>query len=191
MILKQLLPSQEIKIAYDDYGKPFLESSSDSISVSHSGDFSAAIVSHDKTVGIDIEKVSSRIERIREKFLSPEELAGITGNHSLEMLYICWGAKESLYKLNGNPGLDFKKDIRIEPFEYLCIGEGQCKALMKVQGKVIGYDICYRKTEDYMLVYALGCKPGKALKINNNGPLANSETTICDPLLSERMTNSE
>ena len=155
LILQKLIPDKNLRIIYDEYGKPVIPFFNGNFSVSHSGDFAAAIVSYDMEVGIDIEKIHDRIERVADRFLSVEELFWIrTGNRNKKLL-ICWGAKESLYKIHGKPDVDFQKDIRIEPFDYLCIEEGDCKASMNTPDGVEFYNVFYRKIEDYMLVWAV------------------------------------
>ena len=155
LILRKLLPSTNTKIVYDEYGKPYMPFYKGNFSVSHSVDYAAAIVSSDLEVGIDIEKIGDRIKRVAERFLSPDELSWTGNSDPAEKLLICWGAKESIYKIAGKPDADFQKDIRIEPFDYLCIGEGACQAGMKTTGKLHHFDVFYRKIEDYMLVWAV------------------------------------
>jgi 4'-phosphopantetheinyl transferase len=154
LILQELLETKKIKIIYDEYGKPAMPDFKGHFSVSHSGDFAAAILSHDLPVGIDIERIRERIERVAERFLSSEELDQTGDTDRLEKLHVCWGAKESLYKLYGKPEVDFQKDIRIKPFDYLCIGEGNCLAEMNTPEGSGFYTIFYRKIEDHMLVFA-------------------------------------
>ncbi|MES1219401.1 MAG: 4-phosphopantetheinyl transferase, partial [Bacteroidota bacterium] len=64
-------PYELIQIA--ETRKPFLPNDMYHFSISHCGDYAAAIVSKDKRVGIDIEIPKQKIERISEKFLSQEE----------------------------------------------------------------------------------------------------------------------
>lgn len=158
LILQELLKAKTIKIIYNEYGKPFIPSFKGYFSVSHSGDFAAAIVSYEMPVGIDIEKIRDRIERVTERFLNKEELDQAGNSNRLEKLHICWGAKESLYKLYGKPDVDFQKDLLIEPFDYLCIGEGACRATMNTPEGLGFYSIFYRKIEDYIMVYAFNCE---------------------------------
>lgn len=154
MILQELLKTNTIKIIYDEYGKPRMPDFKGHFSVSHSGDLAAAIVSYEIPVGIDIERIRERIERVAERFLSLEELEQTGDNARLEKLHVYWGAKEALYKLYGKPEVDLQKDIHIEPFDYLCIGEGNCRAKMITPEGLRFYNIFYRKTEDYMMVWA-------------------------------------
>ena len=155
LILHELLKARTIKIIYNEYGKPFIPSFKGSFSVSHSGDFAAAVVSYKFAVGIDIEKIRDRIEKVSERFLNKEELDHAGNSNRREKLHVLWGTKESLYKLYGKPDVDFQKDIRIEPFDYFCTGEGSCLATMNTPDGLGFYSVFYRKIEDYMLVWAV------------------------------------
>jgi 4'-phosphopantetheinyl transferase EntD len=117
-------PLEEILIA--DTNKPFLENEQYHFSISHCGDFAAAIVSRTQRVGIDIEKMDPRIERIHHKFLSPAEfdlaLEGwpatgfsATSHQSIQsaVLTALWCAKESLFKWYGLGQVDFKRHMEL------------------------------------------------------------------------------
>lgn len=64
-------PYELIQIA--DTRKPFLPGEQYHFSISHCGDFAAAIVSKENRVGVDIEIPVKKILRIQDKFLSEEE----------------------------------------------------------------------------------------------------------------------
>ena len=109
-------PYELIKIA--DTRKPFLADEQYHFSISHCGDFAAAIVSKDKRVGIDIEIPTEKISRIMYKFLSAKE-------HELFHLIqpdkdripfstLLWSAKESVFKWYGNGGVDFRREIQLK-----------------------------------------------------------------------------
>lgn len=125
LLLKKLYPGfplEEILIA--DTKKPFLESDHWHFSISHSGDYAAAIVSKEYRVGVDVEWGNTKIGAIRHKFLGQEELAVGSGQvageqHSMsniQWLTLCWSVKEAVYKWWGAGGVDFKKDIIIRSF---------------------------------------------------------------------------
>ena len=109
-------PYELIKIA--DTRKPFLPNEQYHFSISHCGDYAAAIVSKDSRVGIDIEVPTEKISRIMYKFLSAKE-------HELFHLIqpdkdripfstLLWSAKESVFKWHGNGGVDFRKEIQLK-----------------------------------------------------------------------------
>jgi phosphopantetheinyl transferase len=142
------------ELSYDPHGKPFLDSGSHHISVSHAGEFAAVVCSDNVVVGIDIEKMKDRVERVKERFLQKIELDTLAQENRLEQLYVFWGGKEALYKLNGKPDLDFRNDIHVHPFDYLCNTNSKCRATMTVGGLKKDLTLFYCKIEDYMLVVA-------------------------------------
>ena len=155
LVVKDLLGASEAPMYYTEHGKPVLKDHSEYLSVTHTANYSAAIISSSSRVGIDIELLRDRITRVADKFLSQEEQAGIGSEHLIEKLYVIWGAKESLYKLYGKPEVEFKRDIIIDSFDYICEGIGHCHARMHSPEGEAFYDVYYEKTDDYMLVYAI------------------------------------
>jgi 4'-phosphopantetheinyl transferase len=153
-ILIHLLDKDSRELFYDDFGKPHPVNKSCHLSVTHSGKFSAAIVSTEAAVGIDIEMLKDRVERVKERFLSKEEIEQIGMRNRLEKLYICWGAKESLFKLHGKPELEFCRDILVAPFEYDMEGCGECTVNLTTPGERRNLTVHYERIEDYMLVYS-------------------------------------
>jgi len=143
------------ELIYDEFGKPQFKDQPWQLSVSHSGNYAAVIIGKEKRVGIDIEILKPRVERIANRFLSEEELSSVGNENRLEKLYVYWGAKESLYKLYGKPEIDFRSNIIVEPFIYLCTGIGQCRAILKTGEMCREFCIYYRTISDYLLVYTL------------------------------------
>ncbi|MEI7724511.1 MAG: 4'-phosphopantetheinyl transferase superfamily protein [Bacteroidota bacterium] len=153
-LLKHLLAPLTTNMSYDANGKPFLDSGSHHISVSHAGDFAAAVFSKKAAVGIDIEKMKDRVEKVKDRFLQKRELETLTPESRLEQLYVFWGGKEALYKLQGKPGVDFRNDIYIHPFDYLCNTNFRCNASITINQDQHEYSLFYQKIDDYMLVVA-------------------------------------
>ncbi len=109
-------PLEQIEIA--DTRKPFLPNEKFHFSISHSGNFAAAIVSSTKRAGIDIELVTPRLLRISSKFLNVYEQATLDNwsylpNIHLQLTAMLWSAKESIFKWYGNGEVDFKDDIKL------------------------------------------------------------------------------
>ncbi|RYY60110.1 MAG: 4'-phosphopantetheinyl transferase superfamily protein [Chitinophagaceae bacterium] len=109
-------PYEMIQLA--DTRKPFLPSEQFHFSISHCGDYAAAIVSRETRAGIDVEIPIGKIARIREKFLSPEEIEqfGVGAGHpeNLRLLTTLWSAKEAVYKWYGEGKVDFSEQIRLQ-----------------------------------------------------------------------------
>lgn len=107
-------PLDLIRIA--DTRKPFLEDEAYHFSISHCGDYAAAIVSQKERVGVDIELFTPKVERIMHKFLHQEELAMLDGQDQVAQLTLLWSCKEAVYKWWSYGQVDFSEKIRLEPF---------------------------------------------------------------------------
>ena len=105
-------------IHYNDR-KPYLDCGY--ISISHSADIAAIIYNPDFPVGIDIEKISPRIQRIATRAFSEEEIAATNGD--LEKLTILWNCKECVFKLANDEGIDFRKMIKVNLPTHLSLTE--------------------------------------------------------------------
>ena len=155
VLLRTLLnTARYIECPSDSNGKPYLANFPQKISLSHSFDYAAAMISTKGEVGIDMEIIKTKVERIQHKFLKPNELAFIEQDESRhEQLYACWCAKEAIYKLQGNAGVSFLNDMTIQPFEYQTQGILKLE-LNSMQNKHI-FDVHYEKFNEYMLAYAV------------------------------------
>jgi phosphopantetheinyl transferase len=110
-------PYELIRIA--DTRRPFLPNEQYHFSISHCGDYAAAIVSKDSRVGIDIEIPAGKVENIRHKFLNQEEQQLFYGHSPLitphpPLTTLLWSAKESVFKWYGNGGVDFRENILLK-----------------------------------------------------------------------------
>ena len=109
-------PYELVRIA--DTRKPFLPDEQYHFSISHCGDFAAAIVSKDRRVGIDIEIPTEKISRIMYKFLSAKEheLFNLIqpDKDLIPFATLLWSAKEAMFKWYGNGGVDFRREIQLK-----------------------------------------------------------------------------
>ena len=120
LVLTELFPDfpvNQIQIA--DTRKPFLPNNDFQFSISHCGDYAAAIVSQENKVGVDIEIPQIKIEKIRDKYLSDVELEMLSqhAQPSLERLTMAWSVKETVFKWYADGKVDFKEHIHIESVE--------------------------------------------------------------------------
>jgi phosphopantetheinyl transferase (holo-ACP synthase) len=153
-LLRELITPEEYShVNYDEVGKPYLQFKSHHLSVSHAGKFSAAIINKNSLVGIDIEKVHPKIHKIVHKFLSEAEMKNISPANDIDSLYVCWGAKEALYKLYGKKNLLFIENILLDPFVYN--GAGDITGTISTNDFTQKFNLHYEKTGDYMLVFTL------------------------------------
>lgn len=156
VLLRTLLnTSRYIDCPSDPNGKPYLANFPQKISLSHSFDYAAAMISTEGEVGIDMEIIKTKVERIQHKFLKPVELAFITQSDTrYEQLYACWCAKEAIYKLQGNSGVSFLNNMTIQPFEYQ--KQGVLKLELDTNLDRHTFEVHYEKFNEYMLAYAVG-----------------------------------
>src|ERR1700761_821666 len=117
VLLRKMLNTDEyIDCEVDVHGKPYLVNLPYHISLSHSFDYAAVMISKKRAVGIDIEQVNEKVERIARKFMRKEELAFIEPEHRVPQLYICWCAKEAIYKCFGQKEVSFVNNILLDKF---------------------------------------------------------------------------
>ncbi|MDB4204290.1 4'-phosphopantetheinyl transferase superfamily protein [Polaribacter sp.] len=138
-------------LIYDEYGKPHLKDGK-FISITHSYNFTAIIISDDLHVGIDIEKQREKILKIAHKFTPFEEYKTIANVDALiSKLTIVWGAKESLYKIYGKKKLLFLHHIYIEGFKF---SDEKTTGEIRYNGENTTYNISFLEFEGFTCVFA-------------------------------------
>jgi len=110
-------PSELIQIA--DTRKPYLPNEAYHFSISHCGDYAAAIVSSTQRVGIDVELVTHRVNKIRHKFLHVSELENwkieaLDEQEKYRTLTLLWSAKEAMFKWWGRGDIDFIECMQVD-----------------------------------------------------------------------------
>lgn len=103
-----------VEIGYNEVGAPTLNLENMHLSVAH-GAGRVAVVISDKRVGIDIESLERDFTSVSSRYMSAEEQALSTHKEWGAMV---WCAKEALYKLYGERGLDLKHDIVITGYNH-------------------------------------------------------------------------
>lgn len=111
VLLKHLI-GNSFSISYTESGKPVLSHPVyHHISISHSREFAAVFIHQNREIGIDIESRNRNYAPILKKYLSDGELCHIKDDNSIPCLY--WCAKEALFKMVEEQGIDFKKQFEI------------------------------------------------------------------------------
>ncbi|TCJ19351.1 4'-phosphopantetheinyl transferase superfamily protein [Flaviaesturariibacter flavus] len=158
-LLRHLFPDFPLAlIRIADTRKPFLDDEAFHFSVSHCGDYAAAIASRSLRVGIDIELVSEKVQRIRHKFLSPVEEQRIAPGAACwsdpELATLVWSSKEAVFKWYGKGNVDFRHDM---PVQSVRDTEAGCRFSL-LFGKELGQplDVHCRMTGDLCLAYVAG-----------------------------------
>jgi 4'-phosphopantetheinyl transferase len=153
LLLRRMLNTAEyIDCRMDEHGKPYLVNSDYSISISHSYDYASVMIGKNRDVGVDIEKIKTKVQLIQHKFLSVRELDELNVKDNTQGLYACWCVKEAVYKWYGKKGLEFRKHIHIQPFELQ--DEGSLTVLVDLPDGTKNLTVHYFNTiEGYMLGY--------------------------------------
>lgn len=151
LLLKELL-GEETAIAYHPNEAPYLPSHPLYISISHTKGYVALLLQEQPFAGIDIEYRGERILKIRERFMHPEEEAGIDPVYEVEHLLIHWCAKEVLFKMIGQEEVDFKKHLHVVPFAYACSGTIDVYETRTPQAA--RFQLAYQVTSDYVWVWS-------------------------------------
>ena len=154
VLLRHLLNTDDfIEVYGDEHGKPHLVNFDYKISISHSYDYAAAMISK-KQVGVDIEKRKPVIAHIARKFLHEKELSQVDIQTEHDKLYVYWCAKEAVYKMNGKKGLLFRENIVIEPFDFKPEGDF-IKGIYFFEQSERAFCIKYELVDGYMLAYVI------------------------------------
>ena len=114
--VQQVSQQTPLELIKDPSGRPFLGVERKPMSLSHCEGFVAAIHS-DVSVGIDVERISSRIQKIKNYFMRDEEL-DLLGEEN-EALILAWSAKESIYKWFGEKHLGYKSQLCIRSVDFI------------------------------------------------------------------------
>ena len=137
---------------YDPIGKPHLKDGTH-ISITHSFGFTGIILSRAAEVGIDIEMQRPKILRIAHRFTPLEEYRTVANEEALiRKLTMVWGAKESVYKIMGMPGLSFLNHIRVADFDP---GQGHTSAAAHFKGVDARFEVYFSEFEGFTMAYAL------------------------------------
>lgn len=140
-----------IEIQKDIHGKPFFELEIGCFSLSHSGDFAVCAYHPQKKMGVDIEFIRNKVYDIRNKFMKTDELNAIPEKRMIESLYVCWCAKEAIYKWQGKKGLSMKEGIDVHPFVYNEVGT--LNATLTDGKRIEDFTVVYERLDGYMMAY--------------------------------------
>lgn len=136
----------------DEFGKPYLLGGPFQLSFSHSHGYVAVLLS-DQPVGVDLQAIVPKIDRIAKKFMREEELASLQPETRLEHLHFYWSAKEALYKAHGRRELDFRQHIFVQPFDYQPFSNTVGRVSKGTE--TLSFDLYFEKMDGFVLAYAL------------------------------------
>jgi phosphopantetheinyl transferase len=97
-------------------GKPWLQGSLASVSLSHSGSLASALINPLAPCGIDLEEVHEKAARLAPKFLSESELD--TYRPDAELAILLWAIKEAAYKRMGLKGPTLRGHLEVMAIDF-------------------------------------------------------------------------
>lgn len=139
---------EEVRWAYGENGSPYLVDRQEYVSISHSKDYLCIAVSKFEPVGVDVEQVQPRIDKLKSKFMTDNELQQLP-HPSLQNLTVCWSAKEAVYKIAGNMAGAYGERIT------LCmddIEESRFSAMIGIQNQYLARVL--ERNDEYVIVLA-------------------------------------
>jgi phosphopantetheinyl transferase len=135
----------EAELDHKSSGAPFLKNRPNThISISHSDHWFAIYLSKKEPIGIDIEIPSDHIKKTEQYFLTDSEIEQL--QPTTEELAICWGIKESIFKLFRGNLNSMKEDIQI-----ISINKNKTTSIVLEQ-KI---DLKFFQTDLFTLVYSV------------------------------------
>ena len=137
-------------IIYDAHGKPHFKNSSSQLSISHSHDMVAVSIHEKEACGIDIQLISDKIIRIKQKFLNTKEQS--VTNNSVEELTIYWSCKEALFKVYGKKDAYLKDNMSVSRVQFNGT-RGTAKGHIHINQHQSDHKIGLLKLGDYMMAY--------------------------------------
>ena len=139
-----------LDVMKDPSGRPFLGVERKPLSLSHCEGFVAAIHA-DVSVGIDVERISSRVQKIKNYFMRDEEL-DLLGEEN-EALILAWSAKESIYKWFGEKHLGYKSQLCIRSIDF--IGQ-EMEIEINTKDHNLIQPVFFRQDSEKVLTWTLG-----------------------------------
>ena len=150
----------ETLVQNDATGRPWLAGApADAVvSLSHSGEWAAAVLAQSGRAGVDIEFIRDKAQRLAGKFLAENEwaharAATADADAAADTHYtLLWSAKEALYKLAAQRGIIFRQQLLLHAFSPEASGE--IPATLVLDGTETRHRICYAQpAPGYVLTY--------------------------------------
>lgn len=146
-MLLQEIGYSDFDLFYDDLGKPHLQDGKH-ISISHSNDFSAVVISNE-ILGLDIEQLKEKTLKIAPRFMQTHHLEGISLEEKLKKSTVIWGIKESIFKIKNEKGISFPEHIFEKPFD---LKDKKAIGILKFNGKEEFFNAHFDQIENYIFV---------------------------------------
>lgn len=149
----------DFDLYYDEFGKPHIKPQGCSIkdveiSISHSNDFSALVISEQK-VGFDMEILKDKTLKLAPRYMDVSHLKNLSKEDELIKATVVWGIKESVFKIKNEVGISFKDHIFEDDFN---LADKKCRVELRVNDKTEYFDIVFDFIENYVFVCVFEAK---------------------------------
>lgn len=146
-MLLQEIGYSDYDLFYDDFGKPHLQDGKH-ISISHSNDFSAVVISNE-ILGLDIEQLKEKTLKIAPRFMQIHHLEGLSFEEKLKKSTVVWGIKEAIFKIKNEKGISFPEHIFEKPFD---LKDKKAIGMLQFNGKEEFFNAHFDQIENYIFV---------------------------------------
>lgn len=138
---KEPTDGHRLVIRHNEDGAPLVDGYH--ISLSHTEGWAAMILSATHKVGVDIEYVSERVNRVASRFIRKDEQ-----QETLAERLIAWCAKEAVYKFFTEQHLEFH-EMRLLPYSVQEAGDVTVENLKQPAKVTVSYEV----TDNYVLAF--------------------------------------
>ena len=143
-LLNEIYPSATI--SYSKTGKPILSNGKE-MSISHSGDIIALAITSNQLCGIDVQELTEKTIKLRQKFLSEEEMT-LINETNLVGNCLAWSSKETLFKMVDEENMPFKSCFKIKGINKLTISTS-----VRHQNFEGQFNLNYKVFDTFVMVY--------------------------------------
>lgn len=149
------MTQKHLKLCYHKDKSPYIQSHEYNISISHTNGFAAIALHPCLKPGIDIERPSPRVLKIKEHVFNQREIQQMCSGSMVEQeIYstIYWCAKETAFKIIGDNVYNYKQTLSIQPFIYKEKG----KLLLKINqnNHISSLPVFYEVYPDFILTWS-------------------------------------
>lgn len=146
---------EKMYLNHHDNGKPYLENCVTNISITHTENYVAIIISDDDELGIDIESLDRNFAPVEQKALSEDEIEDLDDDKKNEQLAIYWCAKEAIFKRMSQSRVNFAEQIEVEKFNLKKEGELEATFIHKDEYEE-DFELEYMMFDRHVLVWLVG-----------------------------------
>ena len=146
---------EKMYLNHHDNGKPYLENCVTNISITHTENYVAIIISDDDELGIDIESLDRNFAVVEQKALSEDEIEDLNDDKKNEQLAIYWCAKEAIFKRMSQNRVNYAEQIEVEKFNLKKEGELEATFIHKDEYEE-EFELEYMMFDRHVLVWLVG-----------------------------------